>query len=141
MKLPIHDSCFYLFKGLQHTVVCPSTFTFKMCFHPQFQNVLSFLISKCAFIFATCFFFQNVLGMSITFYIYIFWLIDIFISYVTNRLVDIEITCQKFRTFKILKIAFFFNSRMKNLEAGKSSKLVLRIMNHAMHPALAGLAE
>ena len=30
---------------------------------------------------------------------------------------------------------------MKNLGAGKSSKLVLKIMKHAMNPALAGLAE
>ena len=30
---------------------------------------------------------------------------------------------------------------MKNLGAGKSSKLVLKIMKHAMNPTLAGLAE
>ena len=47
---------------------------------------------------------------------------------------------KKFRTFKNLKIVFSY-SRMKNLGAGKSSKLVLKIMKHAMNPSLAGLAE
>ena len=54
----------------------------------------------------------------------------------TGYLVDIKILVKKFRTFKNLAIVFFY-SRMKNLGPGKSSKLVLKIMKHA----LAGLAE